>query len=568
MATTQLTLSNDALIAEFFGPEKFKAFFEKRLEVPADYLGLLMRNGQFVDAYRGAHFSVGGIFNQLKGVIGGSQSVSLLLADLKTFQVKSDFSAITKDKVEVKGVVAIDLQINPEKPQNILGLMSNRKALSKEDIGRRIRDTLTDRVFEASVGRMQANEVRGNRGLQDLIQADTMKEIERTLGDLGILIRHTSVEWAINDIEKAEMARAAALRAAEAAEFQFEQIKREMAREHETTVLKMSSAQDIQKLKLQDEADLQRLVMDQEIAFVDARETGKRLQEMKVLQHEMELLNQETGFKYQAEIAKATHLGIDMQRVEARRQEIQREMEVLNKRHAIELGRMELQFKTETREAEINIGGKEKAAEFENRRTEAEVKAYEVQKALETQIKADKAALDKLEGLQGLQAQQDRARLEEKIREAEMRQKHEMEKARLAAEQEATRLKFGANMTPEQTLAVNAGLSPQVAKILEEQAKAAAAANNSGNAQAMELMKQMVAMADRNATQTADQAKALAQMIVQSSVGVAAGVGAAKATGGGAGGLGADNTVDCPKCGRTNEAKDRFCVGCGEQLRK
>ena len=41
MATTQLTLSNDGLIAEFFGPEKFKAFFEKRLEVPADYLGLL-----------------------------------------------------------------------------------------------------------------------------------------------------------------------------------------------------------------------------------------------------------------------------------------------------------------------------------------------------------------------------------------------------------------------------------------------------------------------------------------------------------------------------------------------
>jgi hypothetical protein len=120
-------------------------------------------------------------------------------------------------------------------------------------------------------------------------------------------------------------------------------------------------------------------------------------------------------------------------------------------------------------------------------------------------------------------------------------------------------------MTPEQTLAVNAGLSPQVAKILEEQAKAAA--NSSGNAHAMDLMKQMVAMADRNTTQTAEQAKALAQMIVQSSIGVAGGVGAAKAAGGG-GVLGGAGTVDCPKCGRTNEAQDRFCVGCGEQLRK
>jgi hypothetical protein len=162
---------------------------------------------------------------------------------------------------------------------------------------------------------------------------------------------------------------------------------------------------------------------------------------------------------------------------------------------------------------------------------------------------------------------QDRQRLEERIGEAEMRHKQEMDKARLEAERESTRLQHGARMTPEQTLAVNAGLNPNVARILEEQAKAAAAANNSGNAQAMELMKQMVAMADRNTTQTAEQAKALAQMIVQSSVGVAGGVSAAKAAATG-GALSGGGTVDCPKCGRTNEAKDRFCVGCGEQLRK
>jgi hypothetical protein len=569
MATTQLTLSNDGLIAEFFGPDKFKEFFEKRLEVPADYFGLLMRNGQFVEAYRGAHFSVGGVFNQLKGIIGGSQSVSVLLGDLKTFQVKSDFSAITKDKVQVTGVVAIDLQINPEKPQNILGLMSNRKALSKEDIARRIRDTLTDRVFEASISRMNANEVRGNRGLQDLIQADTMKEIERTLGDLGILIRHTSVEWAINDVEKAEMARATAVRAADAAEFQYAQLKRESEREHESTILKLSSAQDIEKLKLQNETDLQRLVMSQELAFVDARETGKRLQEMSVLQHEMELLSKERAFKNEAELTAASHAGIDMQKIEARRQEIQQEIELLKAKHTIELQRMQLKFDHERRAAELKIVADEQKAGHDNTKATADTTAYVQAQQLKTQITADKAALEKLEGLQGLQAQQDRARLEEKIRLGEMGHKQAMDLAKLEAEREAKRLELGRHMTPEQTLAVNAGLSPQVAKILEEQAKAGAAANNSGNAQAMDIMKQMVAMADRNTTNTAEQAKALAQMIVQSSVGVAAGVGAAKAAGAVSGGvLGADNTVDCPKCGRTNEAKDRFCTGCGEQLRK
>lgn len=567
MKSTQLTLSDASLVAEFVRQEEFKAFFEKRLEVPPDYLGLLIRDGQFVQAYKGAHFSVGGIFNQLKGVVGGSHSISVLLADLKTFQVKSDFTAITKDKVEVKGVVSIDLQVNPEKPQNVLGLMSGRKALSKDDVAQRIRDTLKDRVFEASVGRMNADEVRGNRGLQDLIQADTMKEIERTLGDLGILIRHSSVEWALNDVEKAEISRAAAVRGAEEAEFQFAQLKREMERQNETTELQITSKQGFDRLGLQNDADLQRLVMDQEITFVDARETGKRVQEMKVLQHEIELLRTERMHKFETDIATATHAGVDMKMIEERKRRIERETQALDKEHDIQLRRLEKQFEYETRSDEVEVKKKEDAAAFERRRTEAEVKAAEVQSALASQIKADKAALEKLEGLQGLQAKQDRQRLEERIGEAEMRHKQEMDRARLEAEREATRLQHGSRMTPEQTLAVNAGLSPNVAKILEEQAKAAAAANNSGNAQAMDLMKQMVAMADRNTTQTAEQAKALAQMIVQGSVGVAGGVGAARAAAVG-GPLAGDNTVDCPKCGRTNEAKDRFCVGCGEQLRK
>ena len=567
MKTTQLTLSDPGLVAEFVRQNEFKAFFEKRLEVPPDYLGLLMRDGKFVQAYKGAHFSVGGIFNQISGVVGGAHSISVLLADLKAFQIKSDFSAITKDRVEVKGTVAIDLQVDPEKPQNILGMMSGRKALSKEDIGKRIKDTLSDRVFEASVGRMNASEVRGNRGLQDLIQADTMKEIERVLGDLGVLIRHSSVEWAINDVEKAEMARAAANRAADEAEFQFAQLKREMQRQNETTELKINYTQQAAITGLKNENELQRLVMDQEVQFVDARETGKRVQEMKVLQHEIELLKTERMHKFDTDIANATHQGVDMKLIEERKKQIERETSKLDKAHEIELLRMEKKFAIESRGDELEIAEREARAAEEKRLREAKVKSEEVRLALESQIKADKASLDKLEGLQGLQASQDRQRLEERIREQEMRHQQAMDVARLEAERETSRLQQGAKMTPEQTLAVNAGLSPAVAKILEEQAKAAAAANNSGNAQAMDLMKQMVAMADRNATQTADQAKALAQMIVQSSVGVAGGVAAAKA-GGAAVVLGGAGTVDCPKCGRTNEAKDRFCVGCGEQLRK
>ena len=74
MKTEQLTVSDPRLLAEFIAPAEMKTFFEKRFEVPPDHLGLLMRNGQFVQAYRGAHFSVGGVWHQMKGLIGGSSS--------------------------------------------------------------------------------------------------------------------------------------------------------------------------------------------------------------------------------------------------------------------------------------------------------------------------------------------------------------------------------------------------------------------------------------------------------------------------------------------------------------
>src|SRR5690606_3513731 len=105
-----------------------------------------------------AHFTVGGLFHQLKGMIGGSTSVSLMIADLKTFQQYYEVVARTKDKVDVNGTVVLDLQVNPEKPQNILGMMEQRRSLSKDDAAQRIRSHAWERVFEAALSRVNANE--------------------------------------------------------------------------------------------------------------------------------------------------------------------------------------------------------------------------------------------------------------------------------------------------------------------------------------------------------------------------------------------------------------------------
>lgn len=613
MKTEQLIVSDPRLLAEFIGPETFKAFFEKRFEVPPDYLGLLMRNGQFVEAYRGAHFSVGGLFHQIKGIVGGSTSISLMIADLKTFQYVYLITAHTKDKVEVTGTVVLDLQVNPEKPQNILGMMQQRRSLSKDEAALRIRSHAWQRVFEASLSRVNANEIRGNVGLQDMIQADLMKECERIAGDLGLMVRAASVNWAVNEVEKQEATRAAAVRETERLEFQFETLKRDLEREHETTIIKLNNTVDIDKLNLNNEDDLRRLVLSNEIEFNDARETGARIAEMKVLQHEINMLKTERLSKFEGEIQQATHDGVDLKVIHERKRTLERNTEQLDRSHQLVLRALERDYDRETRdlqrderrddrefdregrkldrveqrsnrledredekvrrredrdydhetrEKEIRTAEKERDSRFEGRVKEVNVVDKEEYARLARQRETDKVALDKLKGLAGLEAEQERARLERRIKEADAAHDRDMDQRKLEAQREADRLVLGAKMTPEQILAVNAGLSPAVAKILEEQAKAQAVDKNAQ----MDLMRQMVEQANRSRVSSEEQARAMFQSGMTGAVGVAAGAGGKAAPAGGA--APDEATVECPKCTRVNPAKAKFCVGCGEQLRR
>ncbi len=595
MKTEQLYVSDPRLLAEFVSPSELKTFFEKRFEVPPDHLGLLMRNGQFVQAYKGAHFSVGGLFHQIKGIIGGSTSISILLADLKTFQSMFDVTAWTKDKVEVLGRVVLDLQIDPEKPQNIIGLMEQRRSLSKDDAAARLRGHAWERVFEAAVGRVNANEVRGNKGLQDLIQADLMKECERIAGDLGLMVRAASVNWAVNEVEKQEAARAAAERETARLEFQFETLKRDLEREHEGTLIRIGNKQELDTLGIKNEEDLRRLVLDNEIQFADARETGVRIAEMKALAHEINLLKTERLAKFEGELQTATHDGVDLKLIHERKRQLERNTEQLDREHGLKLRALEREYEREsrvldrqeqranrlddredlkvqraedrdfgleTREKELHTRSKERDFNLETRTRELSVLEKEEYSRMERQREADKVALEKLKGLAGLEAEQERARLERRIKEADAIHSRDMDVRKLEANREAERLILGAKMTPEQILAVNAGLSPAVARILEEQAKAQAADKTAQ----MDLMRQMVEQANRQAVRTEEQARAMFQSGMQGAVGVAHGAGGkGAATPGAAPG---DATVECPKCTRVNPAKAKFCDGCGEQLRR
>ena len=550
MASQPLVLTDPNLLAEFVRESEFKTFFEKRYATPPDIAALLFRNGQLIDTFKGAHFSVGGVATAIKSIAGGSTHIAIMLADLKPFQVQLPIRALSRDNVEIAGLATLELQLNPDKPSNILGLMGGvsraqndegelpgRKALSRIDVFDRIAPHFADRVIESVISRMDAADIRGQTGLQDKIQADMMREAERICGELGVLVRAASVEWAMNAVEREALERAQVERQQEALDYQLDLLKREVARQSESTQVRIESSNDLTKLQNASEDELSHMVLQSEVRFLDAREAVTRRHEMEVLAHEIEVLRTERAAKMENEIQDAGHL-IDLTSEAARLRKTEREIELLDGQHVQQLKKMgvltdlELNERRQRMELEIARIAQEQAAK--NLQVMVNLEGATADRDADRGIRTDKSKTD-----------------------------NEIARIRADADARTAQLMAGAKMTPEQILAINAGLSPHVAEVLKEQARARADANNDS----MSIMRELIKGAsDERAVSRAHELDIL-------KAGMAGATGVAHGAGGKPGapaadGLGQDpSTVDCPECGRTLPAKANFCTGCGHKMR-
>jgi hypothetical protein len=574
--STNISLSDDNLLAEYVPLDKFKGVLQQRFAVGPDLLALLIRDGQIAAAGPGGHFAVGGIWQTLKDTIGGSHAIRLLIADLKPFQLTTSATALTKDNVPVACEFTIELQVNPEKPANVLGFMKDNGAVTKSSVLTRLTPHLGERVLNASIRRVDALELRGNTGLQDKIQADAMTEVERIAGDIGFLARVVSVGWGFNEEEKAQILKRQQEREQEILEREFAILNRSIEREAESTVLRLQTDLSIEKVKTSTEDELRRLILSNELEFVDARETGVRIQQMKALEHELQLNRTQRldGLKAQLE---AEQHAIEMARTGGDRRQVGREIEVKDRRHDVDITKIG----GERRDAEMDIVTRERAHDLAVARIRADIR--EVDREIEELDKKQALSLRRLEELQNLEIAAkahevqlrtirdlDDAEADTKDRDSDRAIKaaaaaHQrtIEAQQLAMQAELEKMRLLKDGTPEQILAINAGFSAQVAKVLEEQAKAKAA----GNTDVMAVMREMVQMAKDQNVQNLDQAKFMATKATEGAIGVArgAGPGAKSAAPGDA----ADpQTAECPGCHRVIPVTDRHCRYCGRQMRQ
>lgn len=555
MATTNITLSDDHLLAEYVPLEKFKGVLEQRLAIGPDMLALLIRDGQIAEASAGAHFAIGGIWRTVKDAVAGRHALRLLVADLKPFQLTTPGKALTRDHVEIACEFTIDLQVNPEKPANVLGWMKEHTAVTKASVLERLSPHLAERVLNSAVVRVDAVELRGNVGLQDKVQADAMKEVERLVADIGLLARSVTVGWGTNEEEKNEILKRQQDREQQMLDRDFTFLNRQVERETDTTVIRLQSDLTVEKAKELTQDDLRRLILTNELNFVDARESGIRIQQMKALEHELQLNRTQRldGLKVELEAAQHT---VELTRKGGERLDVEMDVDTRQRMHAVQVARIT-----------TDIRVVERSTEDADRKQALALARLEEMQRLEIAAKAHEDQIRAMRGLQDVEIDAESRRLDIEVKGGDAEHRRKIEAARLAEESALSRIQALKDATPEQILAINAGFSPVVANVLVEQARA----RSVEGADRMALMREMVQQAQDARVSSEAQARHMFDSGMQGAAGVAQGVGAAVAGAGAGGDIApspAAGTTECPGCHRVIPASDRHCRYCGRQMRQ
>jgi hypothetical protein len=517
MASTNLTLSDNRILAEYVPSEAFQGLLQQRFGVSPDHVALLMRDGKIVDAFVGAHFAVGGVWQRLKEALGGSHALRLLLADLKPFQAKGEIDGVTRDGVAVSATVAIEFQVNPESPANILGLMPEQGPLLKPDVYARALPHLKDRVFTAVLTKVDAGEIRGNIALQDKLQADVLLEVQRVLHDIGILVRAASVTWALNDVERAAMQRSSSEREQQLLDYKVACKKREIDREKDATEFQLRADVDVEKLKASTEDDLRLMILRQELGFVDAREAGARAQELSQLDHELRVLNTQRRAGYQKALEDAQN---EVDRAAIRRKLVELDLEVEAMKEEQRLRLVKLQ-----EEQALALAAAARQQQMQSLRDMST-------------IELDGKERDR------------RIEREDRLADEEMK----LKASQNSIQGELERLRLQAQMSPDQILAISAGLSPEVARVFAERARVTSIDMDKREA----LLREMVQLTGQGRMASEEQARFFFDKAMQSHSAAPAAPPRPEPE---------PETMECPGCHKRPPVTDRFCRYCGHALR-
>lgn len=554
MAYVDWKSHGDETLAAYLPESDLKGILEKRIAVPPDCAAIVIRDGKVVSALAGAHLSVGGLWQAFKELIGGKHALRVLVADLKPFQKSAQFWSFTRDKVEVKSELVLELALNPERPSDIMGLVSKGTAVLREDIVDRIWPLIQERVLHNELQSHDAKEIRTNTGLQDRVQAQLMREVQRVVGDMGLMVRSAALNFARNEEENVAIDLKNRERQERVFQAGFDRAQRDIQRESQATILRLETTQDVERLKRMNEGELAELVQSNQLRLADNRTAAMRLEQHKQLMHELESAQARRDAHYKDRIAStnnerdAQKIGLD-QRRDAMAFDSERRRQEVELKRLETLADLELRKATQLQDLDVNA---------QTRLQNLDITKREQMQNLDVADRGHDVNIRKLKDLQALELEKERAIRGLNKDDFATQHNADMERRMQQTQAEYDKLKLQSTMSPDVLLAIQAGASPHVAQVFAEKAKAMGAEKEA-------LLREMMALQRNSKVESDAQARAMFDRAVES----LGKVGAARMKDGRGGGGGADDdeTAECPQCHHRVPVQSRFCRNCGHQMR-
>lgn len=513
-------IHGEETVASYLPESDFKGILQTRIAVPPDHLAILIRDGEVAFAEQGAHVAVGGIWQALKNIVGGRHALRMLIADLKPFPVSTTFAGISKDHTEVNGELVIEFQLDASKPTSIMGLVSSGDSLTRSDIYERLHTHLEGRDLAPQLAEHDVTELRSNVGLQDSLQGHIMETVERIAGDMGLQVRAASVHWGLTDEERSQIDERQMKRKDDRLEAEHKRQIRAFERSGDITTFQLKADVDIEKIKIASDAELEQMLVDSKIQLEDTRSTEARRVQMTETAHCIEVARQKRKAHHEEQLAN-TQNSLERKTIE------------------LTINRLEAEAKTEQRRIDLTLSEEEDLSGLR-----IADKAWEGQRA-------------KLTDLQELELDKSKRMREMNRDEFQVEQDAKMEELRLKNEMELEILKQKGSMTEDQLLALQAGASPDVAKIFAERAKASSGEDKEA------LLREMIGMQQANKESGDERLGKVVDKALDSMAVAASG----KKIDSHSDSASDASKVECSQCHHMVPQGNRFCKTCGSQMR-
>jgi hypothetical protein len=209
---------NEETVAAFVDSSALSGLGKSVIVGPTEAV-VVIRNGEMDEVFDEGRIKTRGFRDALKAMVGAGPEVQTLIVDISPYrltywldnpgvvrkrddEIALDLPAITKDGEPISAQVNITFVVDRTKAHLLLRMMHGSNSISRETIGRELRDEFLAKTLSREVSKYDSSELRGNDDLLKRIWNDAKVQLDSTIKGYGLNLNDSYINWGLTADEQ------------------------------------------------------------------------------------------------------------------------------------------------------------------------------------------------------------------------------------------------------------------------------------------------------------------------------------------------------------------------------